>query len=181
MHDNERVIKEYSDMVFRIVRLRLPDSQAADDAYQNTFLHWMQHAPDFKDTAHEKAWFIRCALNCAADVLRDKSRHRTAAIEDCLGDDEPYSEMPEYSGIFDALRRLPEKYSAPLYLHYVEGYDTNELAKILRITGSGARMRLKRGRELLYEVYMGRKSDKNERSEDSNEKIQPKQFSREPV
>jgi len=155
MYDSDRVIETYSDMVYRIVRLRLPDQSLADDAYQNTFLHWLEYSPEFKDTAHEKAWFIRCAINCANDILREKSRRRITALDDCTGNDEPSCDIPEYTGIFDALRRLPEKYSTALYLHYVEGYDTAELAKILRITGSGARMRLKRGRELLLKEFGG--------------------------
>ena len=180
MHDSDRVIEAYSDMVYRIVLLRVGDRTAADDAYQNTFLHWLEYSPDFEDAEHEKAWFIRCAINCANDVLRDRSRRRVTALDDCTGEDEPSCGIPEYTGIFDALRRLPEKYAAPLYLYYVEGYDTKGLAKILRITGSGARMRLKRGRELLLKEYTGseygEKSDQTDGRSVTNDIISQKQL-----
>ncbi len=150
MTERERVIVDYSDMVYRIAMLRLGDRTSADDAYQNTFLAWLDSAPDFADSSHEKAWFIRTAINAATDILRDRCRRRVTSLDDCLVS----SDAPEYTGVFDALRNLPDKYATPLYLHYVEGYSTDEIARLLRLTGSGARMRLKRGRELLYDAYM---------------------------
>jgi len=174
MYDNERAVMAYSDMVYRIVLLRLGDTSSADDAYQNTFLKWLKYAPEFDSTEHEKAWFIRCAINCANDVLRESKRRRLTALDECVGDIEPRYGEPEYSGIFDTLRLLDEKYSTPLYLHYVEGYDCKELAKILRITVSGAKMRLKRGRDLLLEAYTKQTADENapkvsERRNNTNE------------
>ena len=58
-------------------------------------------------------------------------------------------EGPEDFGVADAVVRLPEKYKAPIHLHYYEGYSVAEVARILKLGESAVKMRLKRGRELL--------------------------------
>ncbi|WP_297988899.1 sigma factor-like helix-turn-helix DNA-binding protein [uncultured Oscillibacter sp.] len=44
---------------------------------------------------------------------------------------------------------LPEKHRAAIHLHYGEGYSVEETARILGVTVSAVKMRLKRGREAL--------------------------------
>ena len=56
---------------------------------------------------------------------------------------------PELFGVADAVVRLPEKYKAPIHLHYYEGYSVAEIAGILELSPSAVKMRLKRGREML--------------------------------
>ena len=51
--------------------------------------------------------------------------------------------------IIPAIVRLPEKYKAPIHLHYYEGYSVAEIAEILGIGQSAVKMRMKRGREML--------------------------------
>ena len=46
---------------------------------------------------------------------------------------------------------LPEKYREVLVLHAVEGYRTEEIAKLIGKTPSAVKMRLSRGRKLLEE------------------------------
>ena len=55
-----------------------------------------------------------------------------------------------------ALMSLPEKPREAMLLHYVEGYDVRETAKLLSLTPSCVKMRLKKGRELLgKEIFDG--------------------------
>jgi RNA polymerase sigma-70 factor (ECF subfamily) len=44
---------------------------------------------------------------------------------------------------------LPKKYRMAIYLHYYEGYSTQEIASLLRIPKNTVCSHLKRGRELL--------------------------------
>ena len=56
---------------------------------------------------------------------------------------------PEERTALDAVMALPEQYRLPIHLHYYEGYSVAEMAEILKLGQSAAKMRLKRGRELL--------------------------------
>jgi RNA polymerase sigma-70 factor (ECF subfamily) len=52
----------------------------------------------------------------------------------------------------NAVSRLPEKYSTVIYLHYYEDIKVNDIAKILKISPSAVKLRLKRGREKLKNI-----------------------------
>ena len=56
---------------------------------------------------------------------------------------------PEHSNLFYAVMALPSKYRVVIYLHYYEGYSTEEISKLLRIPSATVRTQLKRGREML--------------------------------
>ena len=52
-----------------------------------------------------------------------------------------------------ALRRMPEKYRVPVYLHIVEGYTILEIAKMLHLPPGTAATAVRRGRKLLKEAF----------------------------
>ena len=61
--------------------------------------------------------------------------------------------MPEpESALLDAVRALPEKYSAVIHLHYYEGYSIREIAKLLGVPAPTVGTRLARGRERLRQL-----------------------------
>lgn len=145
MDEAERVLTAYGTIVYRVCLVKLAgfDPTLADDAYQNTFLHWMEHPPALESgSEHERAWFIRCAIHRCTDLIR---RNR------------PCGEIPETlaayeSGtteVMDALLSLPENYRMPLYLCAVCGYSTDEAARMLDLTPANLRIRLTRARRAL--------------------------------
>ena len=145
MDEAERVLTAYGTIVYRVCLVKLAgfDPTLADDAYQNTFLHWMEHPPELEPgSEHERAWFIRCAVHRCTDLIR---RNR------------PCGEIPETlaaheSGtteVMDALLALPENYWMPLYLCAVCGYPADEAARMLDLTPANLRVRLTRARRAL--------------------------------
>ena len=62
-----------------------------------------------------------------------------------------------YSEVFHALMELDETYRVPFTLHYIEGYSTKEIAKILDISISNVKARLFRARIKLQERLEGEK------------------------
>ena len=55
----------------------------------------------------------------------------------------------ESNEVIDCLRTLPEKYRAPMLLHYCQGYSVRETAAILHRREGTVKSQLSRGRELL--------------------------------
>ncbi|WP_024860686.1 RNA polymerase sigma factor [Ruminococcus flavefaciens] len=142
-------VERYGDMLYRICLLTLRNSADAEDAVQETFIKYIQKSPEFNDGDHEKAWLITVATNKCRDMLRYRSRHQTESEELLL----TYAIEKEESGILDALMELSEKYKTPLMLFYIDGYKIDEIADIMGISVSAAKMRLSRGRKLLEEKY----------------------------
>ena len=58
-------------------------------------------------------------------------------------------EDPEYSEVLTELIDLPLSVKSVVYLHYIEGYKTAEVAELLGISVNAVKKRLQRGREML--------------------------------
>ncbi|MDE6747755.1 MAG: sigma-70 family RNA polymerase sigma factor [Lachnospiraceae bacterium] len=148
-YDIEALVNIYGDMLFRLCVVMLGSETDAEDAVQETFIRYMQKAPDFENSEHEKAWLITTAKNKCRDMLRFRQKHPQISIEYMQG----LSSDSTDSGILEALMSLPEKFRLVLTLYYVEEYRIDDIARIIRKTPSAVKMRLQKGRKLLEEKY----------------------------
>lgn len=149
--DVEKVLRIHGNLLFRTGLIMLGNAQDAEDAVQETVISYMQKAPVFESEEHEKAWLLTVLTNKCRDMQRFRMRHPVTDIEELkefLGDEEE-----KESGILEALMTLPEKFRMVLVLYYVEGYRTEEIAKIIGKSTSAVKMRLQKGRRLLEDVY----------------------------
>ena len=131
-------------MVYRLAMVYLGCHADAEDVVQEAFLRLLCKAPEFTSAEHEKRWLLRVTVNLCRDCLKGFWRKRAVTLEaDC-----PMRE-PESFDVADAVVRLPEKYKAPIHLHYYEGYSVAEISDILGLSQSAVKMRMKRGRDML--------------------------------
>lgn len=150
-NDIEKAVEEYADMIFRVCIVILKNEADAQDAVQETFLKYIQKAPQFENSQHEKAWLIKVATNYSRNVLKRKNRYSDTDLESVTVNS--FSE--DASFVLEALVSLPEKYSVVIVLHYIDGYKVNEIAEMIGKTPSAVKMRLQKGRKLLEKVYRG--------------------------
>ena len=148
----EKVVMEYGDMLFRVCMVLLCNEQDAQDAVQDTFCSYMEHAAGFRNREHEKAWLIRVAINSCKDHLKSLFRRRTVSLEE-LGEKEAF--LPEHSQVLDAVLALPVKYKDAIYLHYYEGYSAAEIGRILGKKENTIYSLLSRGRAMLKKTLGG--------------------------
>ena len=116
----------------------------ADDVFQEVFLRLHRSAPDFANEEHRRAWLLRVTANCARSLLASPWRMRTLPLEDVYS----YQDSVE-SAVDEALAHLPGKYRAVIHLFYYEGYQTEEIARILGRSPSTVRAQLTRARQKL--------------------------------
>ena len=145
----EDIMAQWEVPLLRTCYLLLRDAALAEDAVQEAFIKYMQKAPRFESTDHEKAWLITVATNRCRDMLRFRSRHPVVDMDEIY----EYTKETSDSGILDALMTLPDKYRIVLILYYVEEFNSKEIAKIVGRSTSAVKMRLAKGRELLREAY----------------------------
>lgn len=145
----ENIVDTYGNMLFRLCLIMLGNASDAEDVVQDTFIKYLQKAPDFKDKEHEKAWFIKVASNKCKDMLRFKARHAIVDMESI----NQFTKDSSDNGILEALMTLPEKFRIVLILYYVEQYKTEEIAEMIGKSASAVKMRLQKGRRLLKEIY----------------------------
>ncbi len=145
----QNIVHIYGNTLFRICYVILGTEADAEDAVQETIIKYMQKAPNFANSEHEKAWLITTAKNQCRDMLRFRLRHPQINIEYLKG----LSSDTSDSGILEALMSLPEKFRLVLTLYYVEEYHIEDIARIIQKTPSAVKMRLQKGRKLLEAKY----------------------------
>ena len=145
----ERILTNYGTPLLRLGMMMLGRQMDAEDAVSETLIRYLQKAPEFQNSAHEKSWLYTVMANICRDMLR--KRRRLVSLEDSGLSD--YAREPEDRSILDALSRLPEKYRTVLYLCYVEGYKSHEIGAMLDIHAGTVRKRLQYGRQLLKIEY----------------------------
>ena len=129
----ERFYEEHRNAVLGQLR-RLLGRDAADDAFQETFLRALRAYPSLKHGEHLRTWALTIARNVAIDTARRRVV-TSADVPDLESVDEP---LP-----YEELRRLtadlPAKERAAVFLRY--GYDLSyeEIGDALGSSSEAAR------------------------------------------
>ena len=145
----EKAIDAYGDMLFRVCLVMLINETDAEDAVQDTFLKYIQKAPEFANSEHEKAWLLKVASNNCKNMLRTRKRESHLYVDNL--NDATYD--IEIDSVAEILMEIPEKFRLVLSLYYIENYRVNEIAQIIGKTPSAVKMRLQKGRKLFDEKY----------------------------
>ena len=165
------IVLRYQDMIYRLLVVRMKDSYAADDLFQEVFLRLVRAGKRFDSEEHLKAWLLRVAVNLCNDRHRSAWNRRTVLYDDRVkrgGDreddagedfddpDEPGAyddadapEDPLRSATFAAVQALKPKLREVVHLFYYEELSVREIAGILGIGESAVKTRLSRARESL--------------------------------
>ena len=133
-------------MVCQICLVLMKNVPDAEDAAQTVFRRVMERAEPFRDPEHEKAWLIVTARNECRDQLRHWWRR---CREDVSALDALTWEEPSDGLVWDQVAALPDKHRLVLFLHYCQGYSTDEIARMLRENPSTVRSRLVQARKKL--------------------------------
>ena len=155
MFTNEQytcLVNKYIDTVYRIGMNYLKSRADAEDVCQNVFLALLTEGKDFQSDDHLRNWLVRVTVNECKKMLRSPWRRRES-LEDHIPA-RPFTE-PQHSDLYYSVMALPVHYRVPLYLHYYEGYSTDEIGHILNLPGATVRTRLRRARQLLQNELEG--------------------------
>ena len=147
MPDTAEAVAQYGSAVYRLAYAMTRSRSDADDVFQEVFLRLHRSAPDFLNEAHRRAWLLRVTANCAKSLLASPWRRRTLPLEDVYA----YTD-PDASAVDEAMAQLPGKYRAVVHLFYYEGYQKEEIARLLGRSPSTVRAQLPRARQRLREL-----------------------------
>ncbi len=142
-----RAIEIHADTLRRVCTLYLKNYHDTEDIFQKVFMKYALSSVEFDSDEHEKAWFIRVAVNACKDHLNSFFFKKTVSLDEAI----PQETAPieEYSDLLAAVLALPAKYKEAVYLHYYEGYTAAETAAILKKKVNTVYTLLARARELL--------------------------------
>lgn len=140
--------RRYIDTVYRVALNYIKSPADADDITQNVFLKLLQEKKPFDSDDHVKHWLIRVTVNECKNLVRSRW-WRAESFEEYAG--QLVFDNQAQSDLFQMVMALPRKYRLPIYLHYYEGYSTQEIGQLLKLPKNTVCTQLKRGRELLKE------------------------------
>ena len=148
---------DHGTSVLRLALAQTGSRADAEDVYQDVFVALACSDTVFADADHLRAWLLRATLNRCRDLARSWWR-RNAQSFDALGievaqgekDDTPWTDAQ----LWEAVRRLPERYRAVVHLRYVEQLPADAIAAACGISESTVRTRLSRAMRKLR-VHLG--------------------------
>ena len=138
-----RLYDVYAQDVYRLALSYLRSSQDAEDICHSVFLALVE-----KDITlfpgSEKSWLLKCTANACKNHLKSFWKRNVEELhENIVFSDEKDRELWAVVGT------LPPKYRAVLHLYYYEGYNQEEIGKILGITRTAVQTRMQRARQQL--------------------------------
>jgi RNA polymerase sigma-70 factor, ECF subfamily len=165
----ETIYQLHSRRVYALCLRMSGDPVEAEDLTQEAFLQLFRKIHTFRGESAFSSWMHRLTANIVLMRFRKKRPVPVSLEEMTRPDDEkerPALEIgvPDLrlTGLFDrinlhtALEQLPRGYKSMFLLHDVQGYEHNEIARMLGCSVGNSKSQLhkarKRLRELLHEV-----------------------------
>ena len=134
--------------IYRVVCYTfMKNAQDAEDCTEDTFVRAMTCNISFENERHERAWLATTAMNICKDKLKHWWRQKVSPIDEAT--DFPAEAQDTADDTLSAVMALPIKYKEVVWLHYYEGYQTDEIAAMLRRPPSTVRNQLKDARAKL--------------------------------
>ena len=150
--DIVEIYERHVNTVYRVCFSYMKNTIDTEDTVQNTFMQLLKSDIKFESTEHEKAWLIVTASNICKNHLRHWWQKRNNLDDyDNLRTEQSF----EIDETLEAVMALPDKYKSTIYLYYYEGYDSTEIAAMLKKPQSTIRNYLHKGRNLLREKLGG--------------------------
>ena len=142
------MLTEYGNSVLRLAYSYLHNMADAEEVLQDTLVQLLKTTPILTTKEHEKAWL----LHVAANISKNRLKYNTIRQTDELMEELIAENQDDLSFVWEAVKALPDKYREVIHLFYHEGYQTNQIARILHMNESTVRSNLSRGREKLRSV-----------------------------
>ncbi len=132
---------------YSILQKRCDQEDAVQEAIGKA---WQQRGKLREDAAMQK-WVIRILIHECYALLRCRKRET------------PVDTLPEWEtppdadiALHELFLSLEETLRLPAVLHYIEGYELKDIARMLRLPAGTVKSRLHRARKKMKETYDGR-------------------------
>jgi RNA polymerase sigma-70 factor (ECF subfamily) len=164
----ECIYRLHSRRAYNLCLRMVGNATEAEDLTQDIFLQVFRKIHTFRGEAAFSTWLHRLAINIVLIRLRKKKPAQTS-LEEAFGPNEEIGKPPKdfggpdvrLSGLMDRLNidravgQLPLGYKSVFILHDVQGYEHNEIAKILDCSVGNSKSQLHKARMRLRQELHG--------------------------
>jgi len=148
-----QLVVRYQDSVYGLAVGMTRNHADAADMAQEAFIRAYAKLDQYNPEYGFRSWLLRICANQAKNLFRKRMNRKGTEDEYRLQEEvRQDDEGADYHELEAAMARLPPKLGAPLRLKYIEGMAYDEVAAVLGIGVSAAKMRVLRARNLLAEM-----------------------------
>ncbi|MGQ9525005.1 MAG: RNA polymerase sigma factor [Armatimonadota bacterium] len=152
----EKMLSLCRRQVFNIAYSFVGSAEDAEDLAQEALLQVYRRISGFRGDSDLSTWVYRVTVNVCIGRLR-RRRPQPVSLEQIGGEATTWAEDPsplvleseQQRIVRRAVAELPPKLSAPVILHYFEGMNYEEVAKVLRLPLGTVKSRINRAKMLL--------------------------------
>ena len=163
----EEIVTRYGARIFRLARNITRNREDAEEVSQDSFARAFLHFDSFRGDSHFYTWLTRIAINQALMKLRTRRRReiqdvcpdtredtqfRAEVADDAPTPEQQYSQKELQRILASAMEELPLASREVLQLREVEERSTAETARILGLSISAVKSRMRRGRQRLRQA-----------------------------
>jgi RNA polymerase sigma-70 factor (ECF subfamily) len=158
------VIRRYGRKMFGLIFSMTKKRDETEEIMQEVFLKVIKHIKDFREDSLFSTWLFRITVNTALSYIKKKKRKRESLISELKrdegeridfedkeekGTDETLETEERRKIVQTAIESLPQSYRIAIILKDIEGMPLTEVAKILKLSEGGTKVRLHRARLML--------------------------------
>ena len=167
----DSLFARYQDYVYNIVYGIVGSPDDARDVTQEVFVQVYRSLPSFRRGSRFATWLYRIAVNRAVDSARSAKGRRWLPLMETLSATPDPDANPARSAekgaekdtIQGLLSKVPVQHRDVLVLKYYQELSVEEIAEVLGISVTAAKVRLHRARNYFKETYvaaLGKEADR---------------------
>jgi RNA polymerase sigma-70 factor (ECF subfamily) len=150
----EQLVRRYIRRVHAIAAALLPEPADVEDAAQDTFLRALRGIEAYDPRRPFAPWLYQIARNVARNEAAMRARWRTEVTPTTLpspvpGPDAAVERLEIRQRVGIAMARLPDQQRSVFHLSDVEGYATDEIARMMDLSPGTVRSHLHHARKAL--------------------------------
>lgn len=153
--DFVKLMLPVKDKIYRFAKRLLVSHDEAEDAVQEVFIKLWNQSDKLFHLDNPEAFAMTVTKNYCLDRLKSKqSSHLqlVASHHSTHQQEERQIENRDFTGmVFELMLQLPEKQRMVIQLRDVEGYEYEEVARIMEMNETAVRVTLSRARKALRE------------------------------
>ena len=148
-----RFYKAMYNTAYRIVK----DQFVAEDIMQDSFLTAFNKLNNLNDNATFGSWLKRIVINNSIHYYNKNSKYDDVPLDNVIHKVEDHIGLEsdceliklKAKQILETMKSLKDNYRIVLSLHLIEGYDYEEISKIMNISYANCRTTISRAKESL--------------------------------
>lgn len=164
----EDLYRQHSTRLYNLAFRMVGNAADADDLLQEIFLTAYRKLNTFRGDSALGTWLYRLGMNVCLDRLRSKAARQdqaTDALDDRTGHGVHAAALTVTRlDLERAIRALPEGSRAAFLLHDVEGFDHQEVGRILGIAEGTSKSQVHKARLRIREFLRQSESDATKRT-----------------